>query len=324
MKIPSWLVLIFLTILLVGLGLISLGSGSLEISLKNALAILFTNEGDDVLRRVIFDIRLPRILMAMLVGASLALSGYLLQLLVKNPLADPYILGTSTGAALGANLAFAGFLPILIGGFIYSPPILALLGGLITTLLVVGISYRKKVIHPPTLLLAGVGLSSFNTALISLIAYLSEPGAQLKTIIFWIMGSLDRSSMSQVPLLFAVLVPILALLSLGHQHVNALWMEEERANSLGIPVERIKWAVLLSAMVLASLAVSFSGAIGFVGFMIPHFVRSIFGATHKLNFPVTAISGGIFLLLCDLFSRWVYPPVGLPLGIITSFLGIPC
>ena len=301
----------------------NLNQGPFDISGKEIWSIIFGGADGSTIHDVVIGIRLPRVLIAMAVGACLAISGYFFQLIVKNPLADPYILGTSTGAALGANLVFAG---IIGSGFMaatFLPSVGALIGGFGTTIIAIFLATRKGHIHSPTLLLAGVGLASINTALISLISYLVKPGSQLKVIIFWIMGSFERASMLHVYILWAFLVFTLVLLVFIGPQILGLWLEEDRARSLGINVQLMKWLILILATFLTSLAVSFSGAIGFVGFIIPHFSRAIFGSTNWNSIWFSALIGASFLLACDLLSRAVYPPVGLPIGIMTSFIGIP-
>ncbi len=319
----SWVAFLLGFIALFLLAWLNLNQGPFEISSAELIRNFIGSGDEGRISDVIFGIRLPRVLIAIAVGACLALSGYFFQLIVKNPLADPYILGTSTGAALGANLVFAG---IVGGGLFFStflPSVGALIGGFGTTVIAIFLATRGKKIHSPTLLLAGVGLASINTALISLISYMVKPGSQLKVIIFWIMGSFERASMIQVYILWGLLIfTLLFLLFIGPQLLG-LWLEEDRARSLGIPVHRLKWIILVFATLLTSLSVSFSGAIGFVGFIIPHFSRAIFGSTNFHSIWFSALCGASFLLACDLISRAVYPPVGLPIGIMTSFIGIP-
>lgn len=308
---------------LMTLAYLNLMQGPIDISFSEMLSSILGTSAEELKKEVVLGIRLPRVLIAMGVGGVLGLCGYLFQLVVKNPLADPYILGTSTGAALGANLVLAG---VIGSGFFMGyllPSIGALVGGFLTTIVAIFLAMRNGHIHAPTLLLAGVGLASINTALISLIAYLVKPGSQLKVIIFWIMGSFERSNMSHVVILWIGLaIAILILLRIG-PGIMGLWLEEDRAKSLGIPVQSVKWIVLLMATVLTSLAVSFSGAIGFVGFIIPHFARALFGSTNANSLWFSILTGASFMLACDWISRAIYPPVGLPIGIVTSFIGIP-
>jgi iron complex transport system permease protein len=310
-------------LVVLALAWVNLNQGPMDIPSGEVLRILFGGGDSGAHSDILFGIRLPRVLMAIGAGACLALSGYFLQLIVKNPLADPYILGTSTGAALGANLILVG----IVGGGIFSAVILpsvgAIIGGFGTTLIAILLAMKRKYIHAPTLLLAGIGLASINTALISLVAYMVRPGTQLKVIIFWIMGSFERATLGQVYLIFGILFFALGFLLVYGPRLVGLWMEEGRAKSLGIPVQSLKWLCLIFASLLTSLTVAFSGAIGFVGFIIPHFSRAVFGVTNINSIWFSGILGAAFLLACDFVSRLIYPPVGLPIGIMTSFIGIP-
>ncbi len=301
----------------------NLNIGSFDLSASEIISILIGKSKDELTTQVVWNIRLPRVILAALVGAGLAISGYFLQLIVKNPLADPYILGTSSGAALGANLIIAGLVGTNFIGYVLFPSMGAIIGGFVTTGIGILLAIRRKQIHAPTLLLAGVGLASINTAFVSLIAYLVKPGSELKAIIFWIMGSFERARMEDlIILLLPLLVGLLFIMTYSAQ-LGGLWIEEERARSLGIRVRFLQWSCLALAAIITSISVAFAGAIGFVGFIIPHFSRAIFGPTNPKAILFSPLLGASFLILCDIGSRLIYPPVGLPIGIMTSFIGIP-
>lgn len=314
--------ILFIVIVGICLCYFSLLSGSLNSSFDQIFNAIFNYNSENTLHYVILNLRLPRLIMAICTGAALALSGYLFQSLLNNPLADPYILGTASGAGFGANLVFIGWLPAYFLG-IYMPPIAAFCFALIVTLIAVVFANANGRIIASKLLLAGVALSSMMTAMISLISYLSESNSQLRSIIFWVMGSFERSKWEQIPWVLISVIIAVSYFSLFNKSVSILLLGEEKAEALGLNVKRMRWIVLLSATFLTSVCVAFCGAIGFVGFLVPHFIRGFFGYSYTYNLLLSSITGGLFMLACDIVSRMIYPPAGLPLGILTSFLGIP-
>ncbi len=300
----------------------SLLNGSIESDFSSLYNSLFNYDPENTTHYVIINLRMPRLIMALATGCSLALSGYLFQSLLNNPLADPYILGTASGASLGANLVFVGLIPAYFLG-VYTPPIAAFVVALAVTLVAIVFAYKRGRLIAPNLLLAGVALSSMMTAMISLMSYLSESDSQLRSIIFWIMGSFERSNWSQIPLIVIVNIIALVYFSLFNKSINVLLLGEEKSEALGLNVRNMRWVALIGATLLTSITVAYCGAIGFVGFLVPHFVRGIFGFGHSWNLLYSAIIGAFFMVGCDILSKMIYPPAGLPLGILTSFLGIP-
>lgn len=296
--------------------------GSFETSLQVIKQTAFSFNQNDPTQYAIIYLRLPRLVMAFLVGGALALSGYIIQALVNNPLADPYILGTASGAALGANIVFFGLLPISVAG-IYLPPVFAFLGAFGITFTAIAIAYKKGRIIPSQLLLGGIALSSLLTAITSLLTFLSDSEGKLKTIIFWTLGSFERSQWTDVPLLGIVTLFFALLFTLLHKQIAILLLGESRAYHLGLHVSRLRWLILTAMALTTGVAVATVGTIGFVGLVIPHIVRGIFGASHRYNTLFSTWIGGIFMLACDLLSRIIYPPAGLPIGIVTSFMGVP-
>jgi iron complex transport system permease protein len=316
------IIIISLSITGIALCIASLLSGSLDTDLSHLYVTIFDYDSKITLQYVILNLRMPRLIMALMTGSSLAISGYLFQSLLNNPLADPYILGTASGASFGANLVFIGWIPANFLGM-YLPPFFAFIFALAITLIAVAFANRKGQIITSNLLLAGVALSSMMTAMISLMSYLSESGSQLRSIIFWIMGSFERSSWEQVPLLTVINITAIIVFSVYNKSISILLLGEEKAEALGLNVKKMRWLVLLSATLLTSVCVAYCGAIGFVGFLIPHFVRGVFGYNYSHNLILSAFIGGVFMVACDMLSKYIYPPAGLPLGILTSFLGIP-
>lgn len=301
---------------------LGLFSGSLKTDFYT-LAKLFSNyDPSDTVQYAIVHLRIPRLLMTFVVGASLAFAGYLMQIAVRNPLADPYILGTASGAALGANLVFSGLIPAFILG-IYTPPLFAFGGALLITLLVMAIAQRKGGLDSSTLLLSGVAFSALSVAIISLLAFLSDSESKLRTIVFWIMGNFERSDYAMIPFPAIALLILSIIFLFLHKHINILLLGTQRARNLGVRSGRLRFILVVSASLLTALSVACCGTVGFVGLMVPHLIRGIFGVNGKYNVAFSGLCGGVFLMGADLLARVIYPPVGLPVGIITAFLGVP-
>ena len=271
---------------------------------------------------ILLQIRLPRVLQAFFVGGALALAGYLLQILVNNPLADPYLLGTASGASFGANLVFCGYIPLLVGG-VYMPPLVSFIFAGMVTLAVMLFSYRKGNFSTFYILLSGVAMTSFFGALISITTYLSSTADKMRTIIYWSMGSFEKADWATIQLVAASSLLVLVYFFFSYKELNIYMLGEERAASLGVNTSRLKIIIILSAILLVGLAVSGSGPIGFVGLIIPHFVRAVWGAVGKFNTSYTFVIGAFFMVACDLLARIIYEPVGLPVGVVSSFVGIP-
>jgi iron complex transport system permease protein len=320
--VKSYLIISLLIVLTAALLLAGLFIGSFETDLAVIREAILHFNPNEATQYAIIYLRLPRLIMALLVGGALALSGYIIQALVNNPLADPYILGTASGAALGANIVFFGIVPISVMG-VYLPPIFAFAGAFGVTFTAIAIAYKKGHIVPSQLLLGGIALSSLLTAITSLLTFLSDSEGKLKTIIFWTLGSFERSQWADVPLLGVVTTSFALLFTLLHKQITILLLGENRAYYLGLNISRLRWLILTAMALTTGVAVATVGTIGFVGLVIPHIVRGIFGASHRYNILFSTWIGGIFMLACDMISRIIYPPAGLPIGIITSFMGVP-
>jgi len=310
---------LLLVLLLLGLGL-RIGSFTSDFSTVASALLAYTPENPA--HFAIVELRLPRLLLALVVGASLAFSGYLMQALVNNALADPYILGTASGASLGASLSIAGFISTTWAG-IYLPPFFALAGAFSVTALVILLGYRQGQIIPSQLLLAGIAIGSLLTAMVSLFTFLSGSESAIKSIMFWSMGDFGRANWNLLPYPIIALGLALSLFLFLQKELNILYLGAERAGTLGVQVVRTRWLVLLTVAVVTGFSVALAGSVGFVGLIIPHVTRSLLGLTHKLNLVLCALLGGGFLVACDILSRFLYPPAGLPIGIITSFFGVP-
>jgi iron complex transport system permease protein len=277
---------------------------------------------DDPAQLALVQLRLPRLLLACLAGASLALSGYLLQTLVTNPLADPYLLGTASGASLGAIMAYVLFPSLTVAG-LYLPPLAALIGGVGTTILVVALGTRRGRILPAPLLLAGVAVGALASALGSLVTFMATPEGSLRSVVFWAFGSFERAGWSVLPYPALALAGSLVLLAFLQKDLNLLLLGEERAQALGLQVARLRWLLVGLAAALTGGVVALCGPVGFVGLLVPHLTRGLLGATGRLNLLFCAVLGADFLLACDLLARVLYPPAGLPVGLVTALFGVP-
>ncbi|WP_419897226.1 FecCD family ABC transporter permease [Roseomonas sp. USHLN139] len=275
---------------------------------------------------VLTVIRLPRSLLAALIGGGLGAAGAVMQGLFRNPLADPGLIGVSAGAGLGAvtSIVFAGPLLALAGGALglWLMPLAAFAGGLGATLLITRLAQREGVTAVATLLLAGVAVNALAGALTGLLIFLADE-RQARDITFWTLGSLAGARWSQLPVAAAlVLAPTLALLRLARP-LNALVLGEAEAFHLGLRVERVKRQATLLAAIAVSAGVAFTGLIGFVGLVVPHLVRLAGGADHRLVLPLSALLGAALLVLADLAARSLAAPAELPVGVVTALLGAP-
>jgi iron complex transport system permease protein len=267
--------------------------------------------GGGVSSLILTQIRLPRVIAALLVGGGLAAAGAAMQGLFRNPLADPYIIGTSAGAALGAALSF-----LFLGGAFLA--VAAFFGACTATLLVYLIARRSGRVPVETLLLAGVAVSFFFSALLSFLMY--RAGENLHQIMFWLMGGLWNADWESV-MTGLLILPAVAVLILFAREIDILSLGDEEAATLGVNAERIKVALLAVTACITGIAVSIAGSIGFLGLMTPHMVRSFTGPGHRFLVPVAFLAGGILLIWADSASRTFFNDM--PVGIITAFFGAP-
>jgi ABC-type Fe3+-siderophore transport system permease subunit len=311
-----------LAILLIAVGLFSVAVGSEHVSLANVIRVIAAEITGRVpgvspeQRTIIADIRLPRVLMAIVVGAALAVAGSAYQALLRNPLADPGILGISSGAALGAISAtiFAESLPI-------SRPVAAFAGAVITIAVVYALGQGRGGGGTERLILAGVII---NALLSSIVIFLvtSASGARQRNVLSWLIGDLSGESRLLLPVAVFVLIGIAAVY-LNARSLNLMMIGEQDALTLGVEARRVKIAVYLAASLLTGAAVAVSGAIGFVGLIIPHAVRLVSGSDNRLVVPASALVGGVFLMLADTIARTAVAPRELNIGVITSLVGAP-
>jgi len=271
---------------------------------------------------IIWKIRLPRVVLAFCVGASLALAGAAFQGLLRNPLADPYTIGVSSGASLGAVIVLF-FQLTMIGLGSFTLPVVAIFGGFISLLIVFGlvrVSSRSLAIE--TIILAGIIVSAFIGAIVSLIISLSDRDSMTQ-IIYWLYGSVGMRGWSHVQLIIPFMLVGICILFYHHRELNAFALGEDAADHIGVNVKRGKMLILLGASILTGAAVAVSGSIGFVGLVIPHLVRLVTGPNHRHVLPLSLLVGGAFLILADLVSRTIIAPKELPIGVITALIGAP-
>jgi iron complex transport system permease protein len=327
------------TLALVGLALaclllavVAIGQGAISIAPARVAEILIARltgdtallEGRDVL--VVLNIRLPRVLLGLLVGAGLAVSGALMQGLFRNPLADPGLVGVSSGAALAAAATLVLGDRILAGSMMKLPfallPAGAFCGGLVSTLALYLISTRSGRTSVATMLLAGVALGALAGALTGLLAFVSDD-RQLRDLTFWSLGSLGGASWTKLSAVAPIILPLLLLMPLLARGLNGLMLGEAEAYHLGIPVQRIKALAILLVALAVGASVASAGMIGFVGIVVPHLIRLSVGPDHRLLLPLSALGGAMLLVGADIAARLIVAPAELPIGIVTATIGAP-
>ncbi|MEI2296806.1 FecCD family ABC transporter permease [Ensifer sp. MJa1] len=301
---------------------VSLGSAPIPVStVWSIIASKISPESVEVFwsagrESIVWDVRLPRVILAGLVGAGLALTGAVLQSVTRNPLADPHLLGVSSGGALGAIIALL-HTGLILG--LATVPLFAFAGALAATMLV---AYVARVLGSSAdrLVLAGVAVAFVLTSIGNLMIFLGDPRAT-HTVIFWMLGGLGLAQWSQLVYPGLVLVGSLAWLLIRAREINALAMGDETAMTLGIPVRRFRLTLFVVTALLTGVMVAFSGAIGFVGLMVPHFVRLFAGSDNVRVIPLSAFFGALVLILADLVARVIMAPEDMPIGVVTGLVG---
>jgi len=317
-----------LFILLVVVVVLAAAVGSVQIPFLTTSSILIsklplielTPNWTDALETIVLEIRLPRVILAGLVGAALAIAGATYQGLFRNPLADPYLIGVAQGAALGAVIGF--LIPSTWHGWGFGIiPLLAFTGALVSTATVYSLARVGKTLPVTTLILAGVALGAL---LASIVSYLIiSSGERMHGIMFWLMGSFSLTQWSEAKIVLPYVLLGIIIILLYARPLNLMQLDEEQAQQLGINVERLKLVLLAAATLITAAAVSFVGIIGFVGIIIPHAVRLIWGADHRFLLPLSVLTGAIFLILADLIARTALAPTEIPIGVITALCGAP-
>lgn len=308
-----------LAMLLLLAGLAGVVVGPAGIGIAGALDALRGSEVDPVTRAIVLELRLPRVVGAALVGASLAVSGAVFQALLRNPLAEPYLLGVSSGAALGAVGAIVSGVAGLGAPAL---PLAALVGGLLAIFVVFSVASVAGRFDTRVLILAGVVVSAFFGACITLVLSLA-PAERLRSAFFWTLGSLSGFSWPTVGVLAAYGIPAALGAWALARNLDALALGEEAAAAVGTDVERVKRIAYLLASLLAAATVSVAGVIGFVGLVVPHAVRLLWGSGHRRLVPLAFLAGAAFLVVVDTAARSIAGPVEVPVGVVTAFLGVP-
>ncbi|MFA4992122.1 MAG: iron ABC transporter permease [Candidatus Omnitrophota bacterium] len=299
--------LIMMSLCLAGLILASVFIGPARIPMND----IFEERFFDILK-----LRILRTILAVAAGAGLSLSGVALQAILRNPLAEPYILGVSSGAGLGAVM---GLLLLPISGAV---SVIAFIGGLITIMVVYLLARVDKRILPENLIIAGILVNALFSGLLMFFVSNSS-SAKIHSVIWWLLGNLQVYSPGQVLIAGAVVSAGSFVVFILSKELNAISLGEEEALHLGVDIEKIKAALILAVTLITSVIVSMCGIIGFVGLMVPHIARRLVGPDHRILVPASILTGGVFILSCDIFARTIMAPRELPVGVITTLLGVP-
>jgi iron complex transport system permease protein len=266
---------------------------------------------------ILFQIRLPRILLAAAVGGSLATAGASYQALLRNPLAEPYLLGVSNGAAVGTMVALVFF-----GANEWSRPVLAFAGALIATLAVYQLARGRAGATPERLILAGVIVTTFLSSVIVFVTTLMD-ATRIRSFTFWLLGDLSGTTKTLLPVAIAIAVAGTIALTLNARSLNLLMLGERDAFDLGVEVGRVRMIVFIVASLLVGSSVAASGSVGYVGLVVPHLVRLSLGSDNRISIPAAALGGALFVIVADTVSRTIIAPRELPVGAITALIGAP-
>ncbi|MBF0289701.1 MAG: iron ABC transporter permease [SAR324 cluster bacterium] len=309
---------VLLLLLLAAVMILGISTGSSGSNLASLYQLCMNwEDADPVLKAIVWRIRLPRVLLAVQAGAALSLGGLVFQAILRNPLAEPYILGISGGSAVGAILG-------ILAGMAYFPGVglMAFAGSIITLLIIFFISMGQTTVKKDSLLLSGVMVNAFCSSVIMFFISMTHD-SRLQNILFWIMGDFSLADMQQVLVLFVFLVPCFLLIFWLSHTMNLLLMGKEMALTMGVNVKMITIALLLTTSFMVSAIVAYSGLVGFVGLVIPHLLRLLFGSDHRLLVPACILGGGTYMVLCDLLARSLPEQGEMPIGVITAFIGAP-
>lgn len=330
---PRVLIIGVLLIILIICAAWSLLSGAVQTNLNDLWAALSSETNSEFKNIVIREIRLPRFITALMVGLALTLSGTLLQGLFRNPLADPGLIGISSGGAIGAVIAIV-CLPALVARMAISDalantvnwlglPILAMASAIGLTFIIYRLSLVRGRTNVPAMLLTGLAVNSIGGAFVGLVVTIFSSDEQLRTITFWTLGSLSGANWSNtVVISVCVLIPALFAMTQGRA-LNALLLGENEAFHLGINIQKTKRTIIITSAIMVGTTVAFCGIIGFVGLVVPHMLRTLFGPDHRLLIPAGAILGAITLITADIFARTILAPAEIQIGILTAIIGGP-
>jgi iron complex transport system permease protein len=287
-------------------------------SVSQTMTSLFQDKSvDSIQHTIVWQIRFPRVLLAVLVGATLSLGGLVFQALLRNPLAEPYILGISGGSAIGAiigiTLGLARFPGVCLTAF---------LGSLATLVLILIMTIGKTILKKDSLLLSGVMVNAFCSAVIMFLISLTHD-SRIHNILFWLMGDLSTADMNQVAILAAMLFPCFVIIFWLSHSMNLLLMGKELAQTLGLNIKVVTLVLLVTASFMVSATVSYCGLLGFIGLVMPHLLRLLLGSDHRVLVPACVMGGGAFLAVCDLLARTLPRQGEMPPGVITALIGAP-
>lgn len=323
---PTALIVVVLAVTLTASCVVSLAFGSEPLPLDQVWKVVQARVfggpvADPTFDAIVWDLRGPRTLLAAIAGAGLAVAGAGIQTLVRNPLADPYLLGVSSGASVGATAVITT--GALSGLGIYALSGGALLGALVASALVFGIAMAQGGITPLRLVLTGVVLSSAFSAISSFLVFLSNDPRAAQSVLFWLLGSVASASWEVLPV--AAMVTLVALIAMmaASGWLDALSAGPDLAASLGVPVGALRIALFVGLAALVGVLVAVSGGIGFVGLVVPHLARMVVGARHRVVVPIAALSGALFLVWVDVLARVCVRPQEIPLGVVTGLVGAP-
>jgi iron complex transport system permease protein len=280
-------------------------------------AMLDKSDPDSILLTIIWKIRLPRVLLAVLVGATLSLGGLVFQALLRNPLAEPYILGISGGSAIGAIIG-------ILLGFLRFPgvSVTAFTGSIATLGLLFIMTSGKTILRKDTLLLSGVMVNAFCSAVIMFLVSMTQD-SRLHNIIFWLMGDLSSADLPRVAMLAGILIPCFVLIFFFSHSMNLLQMGREMALTMGVNIKAVTVTLLVATSLMVSATVSYCGLLGFVGLVMPHLLRIILGPDHRVLAPACILGGGAYLVVCDLLARTLPRQGEMPAGVVTALIGAP-
>ena len=299
--------------MLLGISMGSTSSG-IKVVFQN---LLYARDSDSILNTIIWKIRFPRVLLSALVGATLSLGGLVFQALLRNPLAEPYILGISGGAAIGAIIG-------ILMGFARFPGVslTAFAGSIASLLLILAMSSGQTILKKDSLLLSGVMVNAFCAAVIMFLISITQD-SRLHNIIFWLMGDLSMGDMKHVGILAAMPFPCFFLIFWLSNKMNLLLMGKEMAQTMGVNIRAVTLTLLVATSFMVSATVSYCGLLGFVGLVMPHLLRLLLGPDHRVLVPASVLGGGAYMVFCDVLAR-VLPQQGeIPAGVITAMIGAP-
>ena len=313
LTVSSLLLLLLLISVFAGLSLGSTGGGFQWVW----QSVINKSTTDSMLNTIIWQVRFPRVIMAVLVGATLSLGGLVFQALLRNPLAEPYILGVSGGSAIGAIIG-------ILVGFSRFPGVclMAFLGSIGTLILILVMSTGQSILKRDSLLLSGVMVNAFCAAVIMFLISMARD-SKIHNIMFWLMGDLSMIEMRHVGILAMILVPCFFLIFWFSNSMNLLLLGKEMAMSMGVNIRGVTIVLLVTTSLMVSATVSHCGLLGFVGLVMPHLLRIPFGADHRILVPACVLGGGVYMVLCDLLSRSLPQQGEMPVGVITAMIGAP-